>query len=76
MTREEIKELKKGDYVEVVEATYPLPLIIIGEIFKVSEIIYIHDEKFTNPSSIYVAVINNNNNIININGGVLKKYQK
>ena len=41
MTREEIKELKKGDLVKVVEATYPLPINIIGEIFEVADIIYI-----------------------------------
>ena len=72
LTREEIKDLKKGDFVKIVYVTYPLSDNMIGCIYEVYDIIYIHDEKFDKPS-IYLAVYNQNRDIIHINAGFFEK---
>jgi hypothetical protein len=72
LTIEEIKQLKKGDFVKIKEVIYPYQPFLIGNIYEVNDTHYLYDDDGS-YNAIYIELIINKNVYLNIYPSCLEK---
>ena len=72
LTIEEIKQLKKGDFVKVEEVVYPYQPFLIGNIYEVNDIHYLYNDDGS-YNAIYIEIAINKYVSLNIYPSCLKK---
>jgi hypothetical protein len=72
LSLKEIKQLKKRDFVKVVEVIYPYQPFLINNIYEVNDIHYLYNDD-DSYNAIYIEIIINKNVYLNIYPSCLEK---